>query len=140
MMIPDDPGDGHIYSPEDSDGRAADWPSRIAQLLLFAVLIGLAIIGFRWAFSPTAAHAQQGQCGPMDDTDANFLKSYNEAISGAGIGEKDTDAWQVMVSPDGQTFTIIRVYFQLKMACIVGSGHHWAQIPVPHFHEPRTKL
>lgn len=138
MMAPEE-DDFHIYSPEKSDGHT-DWPSRIAQLLLLAVLIGLAIVGFRWALSPTEANAQQGQCGPMDEADAKFLKSYNEAISGAGMGEMPTEAWSVMVSPDGETFTIIKLLLSLKMVCIVGSGTGWAQIPVPHFQEPKQKL
>jgi hypothetical protein len=137
-MIPEE-DDFHIWSPEESDG-GIDWPSAIAQLLMLGlVLVMFFLAMWWWVFSPTTAHAQ-GQCVQMDDTDATFLKSYNEAISGAGIGEKGMDAWEVLVSPDGETFTIVRISLLLKLACIVGSGHHWAQIPVPHFSEPKQKL
>lgn len=112
---------------------------RNARLTLGAVALMLMSLPFVLSYC-SVSHAQQGQCGPMDDTDANLLKRYNEAISGAGIGESDRDAWEVTVSPDGETFTIVRLFLDLKTACVVGSGHHWAQIPVPSFQEPKQKL
>lgn len=56
MMIPDDPGDGHIYSPEESDGRT-DWPSAIAWAFLLSVIALLVFFGFWWALTVTDAHA-----------------------------------------------------------------------------------
>jgi hypothetical protein len=125
-MIPDDPGDGHIYQPEESDGRT-DWPSRIAQLLLLAVLIGLAIIGW-WALAPSQTHAAEQ--GPAGSTIPPFCRSHDQAmayVTSAPYGEelwrmksahfasgkpagvvewtenKETGTWTILVSKGGLT-------------------------------------
>lgn len=140
-MIPEDESDldGGIYSPEGSDGRT-DWPSTIAWAFLLVLLVALFFLGIWWVLAPTAAHAQQGQCGPMEESDANFLKQYNEAISGAGFAPLPIVAYEVLVSPHGRTFTILALDFQKKEACIIGSGFGWVQIPVPDYREPKEKL
>lgn len=105
--------------------RAAVVATTPAARLLLLSLISLV--------NPAAAQQQiilTLTCGDRDAMTENLRLKYSEGQIGLGIGSSGA-LYEVWVSPDGETFTLLRTTIDQR-SCILGAGDSWVgQLPIP---------
>lgn len=90
--------------------------SRLAPVFAVAVLTGT--YAHIW---PSFANAQV--CGARDDMVAGMEARYQEVPEALGLSNAGTLV-EVLVSPDGRTWTIIST-LPNGLACAIAAGEHW---------------
>lgn len=80
-------------------------------------------------YRTTAAHAEAG-CAPYQDLKKILQGHYNESPSGSGITDKGHAAVIVFASPDGETWTMVRIGPD-GQACMIAAGSNWLEVIPP---------
>lgn len=73
-------------------------------------------------FLATPAMAQP--CAPAEEMLGKLARDYHELPSGIGLSKRG-DAIVLYTSPDGRTFTLLRVTSE-GIACLIEAGDSWS--------------
>ena len=78
---------------------------------------------------PALAHAQAYPCGWAEDNERILRDKRHETPIASGYID-ETIQFRIYASEDGKTWTAMIVTAD-GMACLVESGEHWKQGPIP---------
>lgn len=102
-------------------------PVKIVQGLALTAFV----IGAVYVFFVATARADEQpvpQCGPFNEISARLEKAHEVQISGGIIDE--THVLIIFAEPKGDTWTSLVVNSGNGIACMLGMGQDWFQLPI----------
>lgn len=100
---------------------------------LAALLAALVAMGVLLVLSTAAAFAQDG-CGPADRVEAGLASRYGERLLFSGQTYPGGPLIEIYATPDGSTWTAVRV--SAGLACGLAAGQAWTGAARPVEGEP----
>lgn len=115
---------------------------------LVLAFVGVLVIGVKVALSqqppmPPNLGPQAGPrpgspaCGTRADILEGFEKNYHETLAAVGV-LPGGGLFQVLVAPDGTTFTVVVTRPHDGMTCVTAVGENWESLPLKAPEEPAS--